>query len=74
MSLPSALSSSTCLLAIMLLVTSLARAGHWIEGGSEVQMVVSEPSEAAMLARDSWDMSFTFDYRLEAEDLERKVT
>ena len=44
-----------------------------MEGGREVQIVVSEPSEAAMLARDSWDMSFTFELRLEAEDLERKV-
>ena len=60
MSLPRALSSSTCLLASMLLVTTLATAGHCMEGGREVQMVVSDPSEAAMLARDSWDISFTW--------------
>lgn len=55
---PRALSSSTCLLASILLLTTLARAGHCMEGGREVQMVVSD-SEAAMLARDSWDISFT---------------
>ena len=56
---PNALWSSSSLANIWLF-TTLATEGHWMDDGSELRMVGSLPSDAAMEASDSWDINLTW--------------
>ena len=69
---PKAFLSSTCL-AIILLFTTVATDGHWIEAGREFRRVGSFPSKAASEAKESWDISFTCNCQSQSPTQNAKV-